>query len=143
MRLRVSGTGPMRAFAGVRPTARGRRKIIVVCCARAAGRKQVLHYLLSNDSSNQSAAAAALDDGVEILPRRPKDERALALRLYVDHAPRALEERDLLPRDASVLLQSQASAVDSEPGDVVSIGCRVAPTLADLEPNMEIVERSE
>src|SRR5271170_2963519 len=114
MRLRISGTGPMGAFVGVRPTAHGKRKIIVVCCPRAAGRKHVLHELLSNDSSNQSAAAAALDDGVEVLPRRPKDERALALRLYVDHAPRALEERDLLPQDASVLLQSQASAVDTE-----------------------------
>src|SRR5882762_994116 len=79
-------------------------------------------------------------DGVGILRRRSKNERALALRLNLDHSPWALEERDLLPQDASVLLQAQAPAVDCEPGDVVSIGCRVAPALAVLEPYMEVVE---
>src|SRR6202171_5965285 len=73
-----------------------------------------------------------------MLDRRSEDERGVTIRLQLDGAAGFLENRKLTCTDRRV--RPQATLVDSEPCDGVSVARRVAPALPVLQADVEIVD---
>src|SRR5258706_1679870 len=75
---------------------------------------------------------------VRMLDRRSQDERRVSIRLEIDGLAGFLEDGQLSRSDRR--LRTQAALVDGEPGDRVSVWRHVAPALAVLPPDVQIVD---
>src|SRR5712691_1158950 len=80
----------------------------------------------------------AQHERVWMLDRRSQDERCVTVRLELDGGAGFFENGELPCSDRRV--RPQATLVDSEPCDGVSVRRRVAPALPVLQTDVEIVD---
>src|SRR5262245_28868402 len=107
-------------------------------CAKLSADPLDLRLTASQCCSARMDRVVAEHQVVRMLDCGPENERRLALCLELDRLLGLCEYGEFARADR--LACEQATLVDSKPGNAVSRRRHVAPTLAILEPNVEVVD---
>src|SRR5579862_5618936 len=87
-------------------------------------------------------ARAAGRESTWISSCRAEQERGVTVCLHLDQTSGFVEYTNLLPVNPLASIELEPPALDCEPGDVVALGCVVAPDLVVVEADMQQVDVS-